>query len=272
MAHSSPAPAVAPENTVARIHRATRDNRSLWYHLMVLQQPMQARACTPGEVAKGHKRCIDPPPVISLRVIEGPSVEQGNDITSDYNASFFLQANIEDALPPVARKCTQTLTSADPRPLFGARTSGMMHLDHPTKAGYFTFPTLAVDEKGWYRLSFSLFEIIKEERDLDMESPSRDFACGADYRMKIETAPFNVYTPKSFPGLMESTELTKTISDQGGRLRIRRHARSKKPAGKRAGSGPGISGTPQDTLSAVASTAGGDIWQPFLRASLSPDI
>ena len=110
-----------------------------------------------------------------------------------------------------------------------------MYLDHPTKAGYFIFPTLAVDEKGWYRLSFSLFEITKEERDLDMESPYRDFACGANYRMKIETASFNVYTPKSFPGLMESTELTRTISDQGGRLRIRRHARSKRPGGKKAG-------------------------------------
>ncbi|KAM6525867.1 velum formation- protein [Fusarium falciforme] len=152
MAHSSAVPAVVPENTATRIHRATRENRSLWYHLMVLQEPVQARACTPGEVAKGHKRCIDPPPIISLRVIEGPTIEQGDDITSDYNVSFFLRANIEDALPPVACKGAQTLTSADPRPLFGARTSGMMYLDHLTKAGYFIFPTLVVDEKGWYRL------------------------------------------------------------------------------------------------------------------------
>jgi hypothetical protein len=111
----------------------------------------------------------------------------------------------------------------------------MTYLTHPARAGYFVFPALIVDKKGWYRLSFSLFEITKEERDLDMESAYGDFACGADYRMEIKTAPFSVYTPKAFPGLMESTDLTRAVSDQGCRLRIRRHARLKKPRGWKNG-------------------------------------
>lgn len=45
-------PASIPTNpsrdSVQRIHRITRENRSLWYQLTVLQQPERARACGSG--------------------------------------------------------------------------------------------------------------------------------------------------------------------------------------------------------------------------------
>ena len=47
-------PANASRDSVQRIHRITRENRSLWYQLTVLQQPERARAC--GSGMKGEKR------------------------------------------------------------------------------------------------------------------------------------------------------------------------------------------------------------------------
>lgn len=48
MTPPAPAPTKLPRDAVARIHRTTRENRSLWYQLTVLQQPERARACGSG--------------------------------------------------------------------------------------------------------------------------------------------------------------------------------------------------------------------------------
>lgn len=52
MATPSAIPANAPRDTVQLIHRVTREKRSLWYQLSVLQQPERARACGAGSKGK----------------------------------------------------------------------------------------------------------------------------------------------------------------------------------------------------------------------------
>lgn len=44
MATPASIPVNAQRDTVARLHRITRGNRSLWYQMTVLQQPERARA------------------------------------------------------------------------------------------------------------------------------------------------------------------------------------------------------------------------------------
>lgn len=233
MASAAPKPSTtASQESSQRIHRITRENRSLWYQLTVLQQPERARACGAGMKANSDRRPVDPPPVVELRIIEGPSVEEGKDITFDYNANFFLYASLEQARP-MAHGRVQTQAAVNPPILTGVPASGMAYLDRPCEAGYFIFPDLSVRHEGYFRLSFSLFETTKEEKDFDME-PASDMPPGVDWRMEIKTVPFNVFSAKKFPGLMESTQLSKIVADQGCRVRIRRDVRMRKRDAKPA--------------------------------------
>ncbi|KAK9437583.1 VeA protein [Metarhizium brunneum] len=218
-------------DSVQCIRRVTRENRTLWYQLTVLQQPERARACGSGMKANSDRRPVDPPPVVELRIIEGPSVGEGKDITFDYNANFFLYASLEQART-MAHGRVQSAAATNPPILTGVPASGMAYLDRPTEAGYFIFPDLSVRHEGYFCLSFSLFETTKEEKDFDMEPANSDLPPGVDWRMEIKTNPFNVFSAKKFPGLMESTQLSKTVADQGCRVRIRRDVRMRKRDGK----------------------------------------
>ena len=170
--------------------------------------------------------------MVELRIIEGPSIEEGKDITFDYNANFFLYASLEHARN-LAHGRVQTPAATNPPILTGVPASGMAYLDRPTEAGYFIFPDLSVRHEGLYRLSFSLFETTKEEKDFDLEpTEGGDLPPGVDWRMEIKTLPFSVFSAKKFPGLMESTQLSKTVADQGCRVRIRRDVRMRKREAK----------------------------------------
>jgi hypothetical protein len=217
---------VSREN-VQRIHRITKENRSLWYQLTVLQQPERARACGSGMKANSDRRPVDPPPVVELRILEGPTVEQGKDVTFDYNANFFLFATLEQARP-LAHGRLQTATVSNPPVLTGVPASGMAYLDRPNEAGYFIFPDLSVRHEGYFTLSFSLYETTKDAKDADIDAADHDINPGVDWRMEIKTLPFNVFSAKKFPGLMESTPLSKMVADQGCRVRIRRDVRMRK--------------------------------------------
>lgn len=167
-----------------------------------------------------------------MRILEGPTLAEGKDITFDYNANFFLYASLEHARP-LAHGRVQTPAATNPPILTGVPASGMAYLDRPAEAGYFIFPDLSVRHEGRYRLSFSLFETTKEEKDFDLEpAEGGDLPPGVDWRMEIKTAPFNVFSAKKFPGLMESTQLSKTVADQGCRVRIRRDVRMRKREAK----------------------------------------
>ncbi|KAJ2969564.1 hypothetical protein NQ176_g8598 [Zarea fungicola] len=172
MAAATPATStIVSRDNVQRMHRITRSKRSLWYQLTVLQQPERARACGAGMKANSDRRPVDPPPVVELRIIEGSSFEEGKDITFDYNAAFFLYASLEHARP-IATARGQAPTN--PPILTGVPASGMAYLDRPNEAGYFIFPDLSVRHEGNFRLSFSLFETTKEEKDWDIDPPRDD--------------------------------------------------------------------------------------------------
>lgn len=176
--------------------------------------------------------------MVELRVFELGPTGEAKDITFVYNASFFLFATLETARP-MAHGRVQTPAATETPALTGVPVSGMAYLDRPAEAGYFLFPDLSVRHEGRYKLLFNLHEESKEEADLDIgnNEPENSFYNNKwfNWRMQIRTVDFSVYSAKKFPGLSESTTLSRTVAEQGCRVRIRRDVRMRRRDGKPAG-------------------------------------
>ena len=238
--------------------RTTREGKKLTYVLKVLQQPERARACGAGAkcmssisysrlwftlsnkltfLASADRRPVDPPPVVELRIFE----DDKTDITFSYNANFFLFATLEAARPIAQGRVPQQPASLPV--LTGMPVAGMAYLDRPSAAGYFIFPDLSVRHEGRYRLAFNLYEEVKEAKDEDADPPKlpqevipsqmptggpgppSQFMHG---RLEVKSQPFTVYSAKKFPGLAESTSLSRIVAEQGCRVRIRRDVRMRR--------------------------------------------
>ena len=120
--------------------------------------------------------------------------------------------------------------------LTGTPVAGMAYLDRPSPAGYFIFPDLSVRHEGKYRLAFSLYEELKEPKDADKDessasktaNPGPPNASHVSYRLEVKSTPFTVFSAKKFPGLTESTSLSRIVAEQGCRVRIRRDVRMRR--------------------------------------------
>lgn len=244
-----------PENEERNvILRKTIDNRTLQYDLTIIQQPAKARACGAGprcmcsspsqyhlliKPAAADRRPVDPPPVVELRIFELVSESEVKEITMSYDASFMLHASLE-ASRPIANG--QRFSGPMSPVLTGLPVAAANYLDRPKPAAYFIFSDLSVRHEGWFRLRFTLLEQVKLPEDAD---PERPLAVGQDpssaaariqkgmtNRMEVVSAPFQVYSAKKFPGLSESTELSRCVAEQGCRVRIRRDVRQRKRTSK----------------------------------------
>lgn len=173
--------------------------------------------------------------MVELRIFECAGTDK-KDITFCYSANFFLYATLETCRP-IAHGRMPGAPQQQPAVLTGMPVSGMAYLDRPQEAGYFIFPDLSVRHEGRYKLSFNLYEETKEERDFDAD-PSHELRGPAgssgsfDWRLEVKSVPFTVYSAKKFPGLAESTALSRTVAEQGCRVRIRRDVRMRRRDGK----------------------------------------
>lgn len=173
-----------------------------------------------------------------MKVFEGPHRETAKDITFPYNADFFLYASLHHA-PMEDQHGRPTPQTNGPPVLTGMPVSSMILLDRPEEAGYFIFSDLSVRHEGKYFLTFALMEEVKEDRDMDPDETmsGTDEITGPDvrpndrhfcFRTQVHTDPFDVYSAKKFPGLMESTALSRVVAEQGCRVRIRRDVRMRR--------------------------------------------
>lgn len=173
-------------------------------------------------------------------MFEETSDGQRVDITSTHNATFVMYASLK-----LARKIAHPNKMPGPPDvavLTGQHVAATNYLERPDPAGYFIFPDLSVRHEGHYRLVFALYEHVKERKDADMERPIPDGIeanrsssptpprqwDGLQHRLEVCTAPFQVFSAKKFPGLAESTSLSKRLAEQGCRVRIRRDVRMRK--------------------------------------------
>ena len=192
-------------------------------------------------VASADRRPVDPPPVVELKIYEEGETRQ--DITFSYHANFFLYITLENARAIAQGRMPNSQTTIPV--LTGTPVAGMAYLDRPAPAGYFIFPDLSVRHEGKYRLSFNLFEETKDAKDADAESgpgsqdgvktvASRNGANAISpqshihFRLEVKSEPFMVYSAKKFPGLKESTVISRIVSEQGCRVRIRRDVRMRR--------------------------------------------
>ncbi|RDW81112.1 protein vosA [Aspergillus mulundensis] len=80
-----------------------------------------------------------------------------------------------------------------------------------TDGGFFVWGDLSIKIEGEFRLKFSLFEMRKTD---------------VVFLKSIISERFTVSPPKSFPGMAESTFLSRSFADQGVKLRIRKEPRT----------------------------------------------
>jgi hypothetical protein len=95
--------------------------------------------------------------------------------------------------------------------------------------GFFVFGDLSVKVEGEYRLRFSLFEMLKYgilDTVLELASNVLFSRTEVVHIKSIVSEPFTVYAAKNFPGMAESTFLSRSFGDQGVRLRIRKEPRT----------------------------------------------
>ncbi|ORY02697.1 hypothetical protein K493DRAFT_207904, partial [Basidiobolus meristosporus CBS 931.73] len=99
-----------------------------------------------------------------------------------------------------------------PKCLTGTTVSSLFKLKdtNNSEGGFFVFPDISVRLEGYFRLRFSLYEI-------DGSSVS--------YASSTVSDVFTVYPPKQFPGMSESTLLSRYFAEQGVRIRIRKENR-----------------------------------------------
>ncbi|KAF8542657.1 velvet factor-domain-containing protein [Trichophaea hybrida] len=206
--------------TLATFERQLENGQTLLYQMQVLQQPERARACGMGAKSHADRRPVDPPPVVELRLFSGPDQQ---DVTFSHNSNFFLYASLEHARP-VAQ--ARGMPAPAPAPvLTGVPVSGMAYLDRPAPAGYFIFPDLSVRHEGRYRLRFALYEDTKEQQVTNDPHEPREYCV---HRLDVKSKAFTVFSAKKFPGLAESTALSRIVAEQGCRVRIRRDVRMRR--------------------------------------------
>ncbi|CAO3586872.1 unnamed protein product [Absidia cylindrospora] len=179
-------------STTSQSHLVTKPPS---YSLIVRQQPEKARLCSFKE--KVDRRPLDPPPIVQLFT----------DKRDIQYSGFFLYATL------VNEGGGQDLTFLENTRTTAGTTVQSLHCikDGGNEGAFFIFADVSIRMEGLFRLRFTLFEI--------MESHSIS-------RCSVLSDVFQVYSPKSFPGMSESTLLTRSFSEQGVRIRIRKETRS----------------------------------------------
>ncbi|RKP39503.1 velvet factor, partial [Dimargaris cristalligena] len=190
------------------------------YQLVPRQQPKQAKVFSPKDK---DRRTIEPPPIIQLKAITPAVADNYSDsalMGGNYlqNPYLIMYAAVIPAHNdgPIGSKPTATSASGSASsPLALGTLVSSLHrlkdLDN-SDAGFFVFPDIAVRQTGEFRIRYSLYELF-------------------DNRVHFLTSyisdVFVVYANKHYPGHCESTFLSRSFSDQGVRIRIRKEHRVK---------------------------------------------
>ncbi|PHH75196.1 hypothetical protein CDD80_2578 [Ophiocordyceps camponoti-rufipedis] len=170
--------------------------------LTLRQAPMHARVAIGKEK---DRKPIDPPPIVQLldRRHHGKS--------GLYDSPYlFMTSSLVPETYGEGEGKDQELPS---NYLVGSLVSSIHRLRDTdnVEGGFFVFGDLSVKREGRFRLRFTLFE-----RDQHSSAPSFYFVS------ELITNAFTVYSTKLFPGMADSTPLTRTFSNQGVKVRLRK--------------------------------------------------
>ncbi|KKK19458.1 hypothetical protein ARAM_004139 [Aspergillus rambellii] len=222
-----------------------RDSQSPDFDLIIRQQPSRAR------VAGGkEKGTLTPPgsPALGSFPADDQDVDRWTGFTLQNESQltrprlcksghylqspyYFMCCSLydaqEDAPAPVSPSTalTGTLVSSLHR---------LKDVDN-TDGGFFVWGDLSIKVEGEYRLKFTLFEMRKDAvaylKTIISDRFTGKFNASISWTLQ-ELTLSQVSPPKSFPGMAESTFLSRSFADQGVKLRIRKEPRTliKRPA------------------------------------------
>jgi len=167
--------------------------------LLIRQQPQFARVAVGKEK---DRKPVDPPAVIQLKISSDQDPAQNYLQSPYYFMSCSLVGTTEGTAPA-------TLGAS----LAGTCVSSLHRLkDSSNQDGaYFVFGDLSIKLEGKFALQFNLYELRKME---------------CRYIKSVQCEPFIVHPSRTWPGMQESTYLTKVLFDQGVKLRIRKEPKT----------------------------------------------
>ncbi|KAJ2626155.1 hypothetical protein GGF44_005142, partial [Coemansia sp. RSA 1694] len=206
------------------------------YMLEMAQHPIRARMCGFGEK---DRRPLDPPPVVRLRVrdddgefMHNEDVETWKFVvsatlwapTSDHDRSIVINPNTLPGPAPMYQS-TSVISLSEPvkvRNLVGTTVSNAYLLkdENDDLNIFFIFHDLSVRTEGQFRIKFQ-FAVIPSEDD------PRAFVESVTW-----SSVFEVYSAKTFPGMTDSTELSKAFATQGIKITIRKNSRGRSYQGR----------------------------------------
>ncbi|OBT96375.1 hypothetical protein VE01_05624 [Pseudogymnoascus verrucosus] len=171
------------------------------HELIVRQKPLNAKVFIGKEK---DRKPIDPPPIVQLKISEAVDPSQ-NFLQSPY---YFISTSLVDDDENKSPEDREEVKNA----LAGTLVSSLHRLKDSDNIdrGFFVFGDLSVKIEGTFKLQFTLYEV----RDKEVE-----------YITSTLSEPFKVHPAKNWPGMAESTFLTRSFSDQGVRLRLRKEPR-----------------------------------------------
>ncbi|KAI9345930.1 velvet factor-domain-containing protein [Pilaira anomala] len=204
------------------------------YTIKVIQNPIRARCCGFGQK---DRRPIDPPPILELLAEDhyGKKV----DLKPEDSILFLAQCELYNVDSTENRTLVNTpwsstistpfLNSNDKqksekpeyvRNLIGSTVSNAYHLVNPEDrtGAYFIFHDLSVRTEGTFTLKF-IFVNLAAGEPLTMTT---------QIEQEVFSSPFSVYPAKKFPGLTESTLLSRCFSKQGIKIPIRNESTYKR--------------------------------------------
>lgn len=194
--------------------------------LDVVQHPVRARMCGFGDK---DRRQISPPPCVRLRMFDPMSGLEMHDIANLDVSTFGLtvelwsadeSTNMSLVLPsgqihnPAHQVDASHAAIVPTKNLIGSvvGTAFKLHDLNDEQGIWFIMQDLSVRTEGEYKLKFSFFNL----SDAFTASGTAPILCSAF------SQPFRSYSPKKFPGVIDSTELSKCFASQGIRIPIRR--------------------------------------------------
>lgn len=193
------------QNLLPHISHAPQPVQASWehsspYRLTVKQQPERAKAANAKDK---DRKPVDPPPILQLDVDPSQDPLQVY-ITSPY---LFVQTFLIGA------------TDSEPEPDLNSLTGNTCTSGHVVKDDrgvhnmMFCLNDISVKKEGSYRLKFCLFKLNTTTGDVENLT-------------SICSQPFTTYSGRHFPGMSESTSMTRLLVDAGVRLRLRKESKA----------------------------------------------
>ncbi|KAI7905477.1 velvet factor-domain-containing protein [Cokeromyces recurvatus] len=213
------------------------ENNDRIYELDIVQQPLRARMC--GNGAK-DRRPITPPPILKLTVRKesgeitspetidvsflivmcdfcqksGPNINETSN-SKKQSSNGFSQV-VYFPLSTFDSGSKENYNTFRLRSLAGSLVSSAIKLyDTDGELGiYFIFQDISLRTEGTFRLKFSLIDIgLPYIRTVNTSTVSHVLKV-------VESELFTVYTAKKFPGVVQSTSLSKCFARQGVKMPI----------------------------------------------------